>query len=61
MRFVLGFTGTGDGLVVVGVYERFVSSLRASSSSIYRARMASALSTGSCVGLDFVSVRTGVG
>ena len=49
-RLVVGF------VTVVGCWARLLSSLRASSSSIYRISMASALSNGSCGGTDFAGV-----
>jgi hypothetical protein len=52
--YVIGVNGMGGDFVVVGYYVRFLSCFRASLSFIYRARMASALSFGSCVGLDFI-------
>ena len=43
-------------VTVIGCWARLLSSLRASSSSIYRISMASALSNGSCGGTDFAGV-----
>jgi hypothetical protein len=43
-------------LIVLGCFTRLLSSLRASSSSIYWIRMASALSKGSCGGTDFACI-----
>ena len=45
-------------LIVAGCFARLLSCLRASSSSIWRTIMASALSNGSCGGMDFACVIT---